>query len=131
MASISCADCGDSRHRVPSNTLYCKKCRLLRDLDYWRSRTRRCGGCGKTFAPLGREDKSCSSCDPGLRAYAGTCLMGSRDAATRHEGRYPMLELPVCTGCARDPAKRAKLIDMLERGQTNRIAANQKEHAHA
>lgn len=126
MATITCRDCGYQRHRVPANTLYCKRCRLLRDIDYWRKNTRVCAeaGCRQVFAPLHRNDRWCSTHNPGLRAHSGTCGLAPRDAP--HEGRYVHPSLPICADCARDPAKRRLLIKALENGQ----AARRRENGH-
>ena len=119
MATITCRDCGFQRHRVPANTRYCKRCRLLRDIDYWRRRTRTCS-CGAVFAPLGRLDRHCSKCDPGLRAHTGPCGLGN------HDGRYVHPSLPICASCCRDPKQRQRMIAALERGQ----AARRRENNH-
>lgn len=121
MATITCRDCAAQRHRVPANTRYCKRCRILRDIDYWRRKTRTCS-CGAVFAPLDRNDGHCSKCDPGLRAHTGPCALSSRDAP--HDGRYVHPALPVCASCARDPRQRQRLIAALERGQSARRTAN-------
>lgn len=121
MATITCRDCGNQRHRVPKNTRYCKRCRMLRDIDYWRRRVRTCS-CGNKFAPLDRLDRHCSTCDPGLRAHAGPCVLATRD--NPHEGRYVHPALPVCASCARDPKQRQRMIAALELGQANRRKAN-------
>ena len=125
MATITCRDCGAERHRVPSNTRYCKRCRMLRDIDYWRRETRHCLGteCEHAkFAPLDRADRHCSACNPGLRAHVGPCALAYKDAP--HEGRYIHPALPVCADCARDPRQRQRLIRALETGQ----AARQAQH---
>lgn len=123
MATITCADCGDERRGTPKNTLYCKRCRALRDLDHWRLLTRRCAQCREPFAPLGRTDMHCGTCNPGLQAYSGPCVLAPRDRP--HEGRYASPILPVCSKCARDPRQRRNLIRALERGQAKRKAATQ------
>lgn len=121
MATITCRDCGTQRHRVPANTRYCKRCRMLRDIDYWRRNSRTCS-CGARFAPLDRNDHHCSTCNPGLRAHSGPCALAYADHP--HEGRYVHPALPVCAPCARDPRLRQRLIAALEAGQANRIAVN-------
>lgn len=121
VATILCTDCGTPRHRVPSNTRYCWLCRLLRDIDYWRRNTRTCG-CGAKFAPLNRADLHCSTCNPGLRAYSGPCVLATKDRP--HEGRYPHPKLPVCVACTRDPKIRPRLIRALEVGQARRQSQN-------
>ena len=120
MATIHCADCGDERRGTPKNTRYCKRCRALRDLDHWRRLTRRCS-CGATFAPLNRGDLYCAACDPGLRAYSGTCVLSPADAP--HSGPFVNATLPVCAACARDPKQRKRLIRALEVGQAGRKKA--------
>lgn len=131
MATIHCRDCGEPRTKTPSNTLYCKKCRLLRDLDYWRVHTRVCSseGCEVEYAPLGRNDRHCSSCDPGLRAYNHPCSLGGK--TNPHAGWRLYRDFPVCAACLRDPAARPRLIAALERGQRSRRAANDYKESHA
>jgi hypothetical protein len=131
MASISCAQCGEARKGVPKNTLYCFRCRVLLNIEFWRRRTRRCAGqhCGKHFAPLDRNDRYCSECDPGLSRYTGVCVLSTRtrskdEIAVTHEGRYADPRLPVCVGCLRDPKKRGQLIAALEAGRKKRRQTN-------
>lgn len=96
---------------------------MLRDIDYWRRRTRICSCEAKTkFAPLSRSDHFCSACDPGLRAHTGPCALAF--AHNPHEGRYVHPALPVCVACARNPELRGRLIKALEHGQAARRAAN-------
>lgn len=120
MATIICRDCGDERHRVPRNTLYCKRCRVLRNIDYWRKTTRRCADCDAPFAPLDRNDNWCSKCNPGLQAHRGPCAL----ARGEHEGLYVTGSVPICADCMRDPAQRRFLISALSKGQAKRRAAN-------
>jgi hypothetical protein len=122
MATISCAECGDQRTGVPKNTLYCFRCRVLVNIEYWRRRTRRCS-CGEVFAPLDRGDRFCSKCDPGLRRHSGTCILSIKDASP-HEGRYADPRLPVCVKCLRSPTDRPKLIKALLTGQLRRRREN-------
>lgn len=118
MATITCQDCGAERQRTPSNTKFCKPCRLLRDLDYWRARWKRCRGCKAEFAPLNRPDNLCSSCNPGLKAYPVDCVL------CQAPGLAAVVGIPVCASCIRAPKRRHKLIEALERGQARRKASN-------
>ena len=125
MATITCRECGQQRSNTPSNTLYCRLCRILIDLDHWRVKTRCCAsqGCSAVFAPLNRADRHCSACNPGLRQYSGPC--GYKSASVpAHEGRRVEPALPVCADCVRDPKVRRTLIAALERGQQDRRRAN-------
>jgi hypothetical protein len=114
MATISCTDCGAERKQCPKNTLYCKACRLLRDLDHWTSNRRQCRDCRAAFAPIGRTDYRCSSCHPGSRLRQITCVLCRTDGAPLLSG------IPVCDQCLRAPAKRKKLFEALQRGQAQR-----------
>jgi hypothetical protein len=119
MATINCVDCGAERRNVPTNTRYCKPCRLLRDLDFWRSRTRDCMECGEVFAPLRRSDARCARhADDELRTRAVDCLM-----CGNVNQRPVMTQIPVCYRCLRDPTKRGRLVRALERGQAQRREA--------
>lgn len=117
MASIACADCAHHRHRCPSNTKYCKKCRLLRDVEFWGTKTRTCGheDCENSFVPMYRHDYYCGPCNPGQTANRGTCLFCSTTDAyliTR--------DVAVCERCARAPGQRKKFIAALRKGQRAR-----------
>lgn len=123
VASIICQDCSTPRDGVPSNTLYCVACRLLRNVDYFRHRRRTCAtqGCSHEFAPIGRNDTHCSKCDPGLRVYSVACKLGGKNP---HEGLTLVRGIPVCATCLRAPAQRAQLLLALENGQAGRRKAN-------
>ncbi len=114
MATISCTDCGAERKQCPTNTLYCKSCRLLRDLAHWASNRRTCRDCRASFAPIGRTDYRCSSCHPGTRGRTVACVL------CRAYGAPLLHGIPVCAECIRSPLKRKKLIEALERGQALR-----------
>lgn len=119
MATITCHDCGAVRHRTPANTLYCVHCRLLRNIEYWVGRTRRCRECDELFAPVDRTDVLCSDCNPGHRGWLGTCKMcGTSECRLIAKG------VAVCTSCARDPDERVKLAQGLRKGQAARREAN-------
>lgn len=128
MASISCADCGEQRNGVPKNTRYCRACRLLRDIRFWATQTRQCRECRRAFAPLGRNDLHCSTCDPGLVHKQIECGLGKWDRAPiePHSGAYLRGGVVVCATCLRAPDRRRWLIKALEAGQRFR----QKENGH-
>ena len=126
MATIICQDCGDERKRCPKNTLYCKKCRVLREITYWRLKTRYCRGCKAKFAPLERPDFYCSKCDPGLDHLDRPCALVKVNA-TPHNGPPTYPQIPVCAKCMRDPKKRPHLIIALTNGRNDRRKANHKE----
>lgn len=128
MATISCRDCGATRTRCPRNTRYCWLCRLIRELDYWRTHTRRCMDCQVVFAPLGGKDRQCSACNPGMSTRRQRCAIVVA-AGGLHEGDPVHPSLPVCAGCARDPKLRPTLWDALIKGQANRRAANNHQEA--
>jgi hypothetical protein len=122
MATITCHDCGDQRRSVPSNTRYCKKCRVLRELVYWHRRTRHCRECEREYAPLSRTDYWCSKCDPGLEHKTGPCGLYPNKP---HEGAPTFAQIPICAGCFRDPRKRDWLIRVMQKGRNDRRTANQ------
>lgn len=121
MATISCQDCGQPRTHCPRNTRYCKPCRLLRDLAYWHRNRRNCKECRKEFAPIGRTDYHCSSCDTGLLHLSGPCRLANPEP---HDGPPTLTGIPVCAKCMRSPKMRSYLIKVLQKGQAQRRAAN-------
>lgn len=119
MATINCRDCGQERTRCPSNTRYCKPCRLLRMIDYWRTRRKHCMTCQAAYAPLDRGDMRCAlHADDELRTKLVHCVLCREDA-------HPLITgIPVCFRCLRSPTKRLDLYDALRRGQRERKDRN-------
>jgi hypothetical protein len=118
MASIACTDCGHHRHRCPSNTKYCRKCRLLRDVEFWADKTRTCRDerCEQSFTPTHRHDAYCGHHQLGQTANLGPCVF------CNHERSYRIApDVNCCERCARDATTRKKLIRALRKGQAQRI----------
>jgi hypothetical protein len=128
MATIRCQDCGEERTRCPSNTRYCKSCRLLRELRWWTSRRRACfhPGCDERFAPVDRADRFCATHNPGLVHQQIDCVLANWKKAPRdpHRGAVFIPGIPVCADCLRAPDMRVWLISALEGGQTQRRERN-------
>lgn len=104
MATISCEDCGLNR-RGPSNTKYCHLCRLLRNVEYYTTKTLDCQECRANFMPVKRGDPWCGNCALGQTANRGSCtLCGEQDTYRI------MASVAVCERCARDPAHRRQFI---------------------
>jgi hypothetical protein len=119
MATINCRDCGEERTGCPSNTRYCKPCRLLRQLDYWRVRRKNCGDCERQFAPLERSDIYCAAhAGDELRIRSVHCVL------CRQDGPPVMIGIPVCYICLRSPGRRLELDAALRKGQRLRKERN-------
>jgi hypothetical protein len=119
--TIICADCREPRVAAKRNTKYCHHCRLLRNLEFFATRTHVCGeaNCDRKFAPIERSDAWCSQHALGYSTLKGLCLMCKNDDA--------FLVRPgvrVCVGCVRKPALRRGLIRNLQRSQHARRTAN-------
>lgn len=119
MATIACEQCSATRTGCPSNTKLCKECGRLRDVTFWHGRTRECTAakCAREFTPLHRSDRLCGHCDRSpLRGPCRWCKAENAELVGP--------DVPVCFGCAKDPALRLELIDGLRAKQDERRAAN-------
>jgi hypothetical protein len=118
MATITCVDCGTQRCNTPSNTKYCKPCRLLRDIAYWEHNTRNCGNCHIPFSPMGGRDYFCSE-----HAVADWHQHAIRLCALCNQEKPPIIAgVDLCHGCARNPKKRSLLVRALKNGKAQRAA---------
>ena len=118
---IHCADCGSPREAAQRNTKYCHHCRLLRNLEFFSTRTETCSedGCERKFAPIERGDAWCSQHALGHSTLKGTCLIcGTDDAFLVRTG------VKVCVSCIRKPELRRRLIANLQRSQAQRKETN-------
>ncbi len=117
--TISCRDCGHPRAARNRNTRYCHRCRLLRNVEFFRHAHshRKCRACEKSFAPVDRADEFCGDCELGYSTMRGECLL-CKEASTY----LVRPEVRVCKSCAREPTLRNKLIHSLQLGQLQRIA---------
>ena len=119
---IICRDCREPRIAAKRNTKYCHHCRLLRNLEFFLTRTHDCSepGCNRKFAPLERRDAWCSKHALGYSTLKGRCAVcETDDAFLVREG------VNVCVGCVRKPELRRRLVGILQRSQAKRRAANQ------
>lgn len=118
--TIHCEDCGAEYRTRRKNTRYCSACRLLRDLLWLADRKAKCVMCDAQFAPLHSRDKLCAQCD-----FMHSADHGEGDCAVcRGHGRLVRRGLAVCLPCAKDPARRDKIIKALgAKVRRNREAA--------
>jgi hypothetical protein len=116
--TIACEDCGHPYETTRPNTKYDSVCRLLRDLKFVGSRTRRCLWCGESYAPLNRNDDRCADCAYQPKA-PGSCPC----AFCGEERLRAVRDVAVCHWCARDPELRLKFLGSLTRKRRARVAA--------
>ena len=119
MHEIRCAECGEARRTRRSNTKYCVRCKVLRDLRFVRNRTYTCrtAGCSQRFVPLEMSDSHCPAHATGSGTFADCPFCSTTSELHR-------VDFPVCLTCLRDPAQRQRIIDSLQRGQHQRRQKN-------
>ncbi len=120
--TIRCADCGHDRKAIKPNTRYCHRCRLLRQLEFFLTRTRACAepGCNREFAPIETRDAYCGVHALGYSTLKGRCaLCEVDDAFLVRDG------VNLCISCVRDPALRRRIVAILQRSQARRKAEPQ------
>lgn len=117
----TCEDCGNRTETNRKNMKYCHSCRLLRNLMWLakRPKTQECLACDREFQPIERGAVMCGMCDF-VEHYHGVtpCVACGEVGPAVRSG------VPVCWGCATDPAKRKDIMAALVRGQRARVTAN-------
>lgn len=118
MARIICRSCGEPRDRCPSNTRYCKECRLLDNAAFWASQSpRNCLNCEQEYRPIERSDAYCGACRHDNPLHEVDCALCDRTAVPPWR-----TGLKVCLHCAYDPEKRTTLLRALKARRKARIA---------
>jgi hypothetical protein len=107
--TIECRDCHTEVETNQSQQLYCKVCRLYRNLIFLRDHTFECVVCEKTAAPLKRDAWVCCNCDPtmGCADVTGCCALCNKEAILPHDG------IAVCADCLDSYEQRKLLIQAL------------------
>lgn len=120
MATIVCFDCGATRRRVPSNTRYCKHCRILRSVAAFTTKGKTCAreGCGERFVPTELRDPLCGKCNAGKQDQRGHCNCCGGEDYLEWAG------LAVCKTCARDPKHRGRIVKGMRKHQQARREEN-------
>src|SRR5215207_8627501 len=104
--TIVCKSCGAQRRTQQRNTKYCHKCRLLQNLEYLATRTRRCiePNCNTEFAPVDTKDCYCGAHALGHSTLRGHCAWCHQDTAYLAKP-----DVPVCVRCVRTSAFRREI----------------------
>lgn len=115
---ITCEECSRPYETPRTNTKYCARCRLTKDVIFIDDLTTKCWQCEKPFAPITRGEKTCGECcyQPKKHGEAecGFC---------KNTRKRVCADVACCHECARNPKLRGKLIASLRNSQRRRAAA--------
>lgn len=113
--TIVCADCGAEAPARNKLAKYCDLCRLVRNVKFIGTGTRKCWACERDFAPRARNDVLCGSCElPPAHRVTGTC------ALCQAPGDVFSQDIAVCLQCTKDPARRPIFLRALIKKQHSR-----------
>jgi hypothetical protein len=106
--TILCAECQAPTPAVRKNTKYCRLCRLIKNIKFITTGTRKCWICDVTFAPLDRSDVLCGTCDDHpSHSITGSCRLCNTERTLHSD------EVRVCWVCLKDPAQRPLVLRAL------------------
>lgn len=154
MATITCRDCGEIRKNCPKNTVLCRECRTLQQIQYAihqqlrkadnsKDKTKKtsdfaykkvCGMCEKDFTPYRRDDFACPNCYADLNFQFELkedcpCCRKTAEQRYNESGSWPVRlfdDIPICNFCFGSPniKYRKAILRFLADRQKNRAKEN-------
>ncbi len=154
MATITCRDCGEIRKNCPKNTVCCRECRVLQQIEYAINKQiarmnaskdkikkssdfahkASCMICEKEYTPFRSNDSVCPNCYADVNSrfrFEEDCPCCRKTAQQRYNesGSWPVrlfADVPICNFCFGSPniKFRKAIASFLAERQKNRAKEN-------